>query len=115
MAELINQTLVIVARASLHHAKLGDTFWEDAIRDFAFNYNIMTHSALDISPHRLWNGAPTQRTGLFTFGQLGIIPIYGLKIKIFPRADPARYMFAQTLTEIIVFNLRTLHYQRLQC
>lgn len=43
LAERINQTLMQAARANLHHAQLPETYWEDAIRDAAYKYNMMYH------------------------------------------------------------------------
>ena len=115
MAERINQTLVEAARAASHHAGLETTFWEDALRDAAFKYKIMFHSATGTSPHHLWYGTTPDISALFTFGQLGTAPNYAPKSKLAARADPVRYMYAHSLTDITVFNLRTSRYQRLRC
>ena len=56
LAGRINQTLVNAARANLQHANLPTPHWEDAVRDAAFKYNIMPHSATGQPPYTQWYG-----------------------------------------------------------
>ena len=63
----------------------------------------------------MWYGTIPHITTLFTFGQLGTAPVYAPKTKLAARADPVRYMYANDLSNITVFNLKTLRYQRLRC
>ena len=38
------------ARANLHHANLPEAYWEDAVRDAAYKYNIIPHGATVQAP-----------------------------------------------------------------
>ena len=114
MAERINQTLLNAARASLHHASLDDTFWEDAIRDAAYKYNLMHHLAIDASPYSLWHATTPRPSSLYIFGQLGTNPVHQPKTKLQPRAHPARYMYGVSDTLITVLNLRSNAYQQIR-
>ena len=97
LADRINQTLMNAARANLHHANLPATYWEDTIRDAAYKYNILPHSATRQAPYTQWHDLPAKPKQLLIFGQLGTVPIYAHKKKLESRSRPARYMFANIL------------------
>ena len=98
-----------------NHSGLDPTFWEDALRDVIFRYNISIHNKTGTSPYVLWHGEHPHMVKLFIFGQLGTIPVYHTKKKkLEPRADPARYMYPISPTQITVFNLRSQSYQKLR-
>ena len=111
IAERLNRTIMESVRALLHTAGLSDKYWEDAARDTIFKYNLMHHATINTSPYQLWYNAKPILNRIFTFGQLGTIPIYAPKKKLEPRADPARYMYAVSLTHVMTLNLRTGSYQ----
>lgn len=109
IAERLNRTIMEAVRALLHTAKLDDTHWEDAARDTIFKYNLMHHATTKTSPYQLWYKAQPAIKRLFTFGQLGTIPVYAPKKKLDSRAEPARYMYATSLTHVMIltFEQRT--------
>ena len=114
IAERLNRTIMESVRALLHTAKLDDTYWEDAARDTIFKYNLMHHASTKTSPYRLWYNAHPKIKRMFTFGQLGTIPVYAPKKKLESRADPARYMYATTMTHVMTINLRIGTYNTLK-
>ena len=73
LTERINQTLINAARANLHHAKLPTPYWEDAVRDTAFTYNIIPHSTTGKPPYTQWHGQSIETCRLLTFGEISTI------------------------------------------
>lgn len=71
MAERTNQTLLNAARETLHHAKLPHKYWEDAIMDAVFKYNLTMHTSTGQSPYNLWHDTTEHPPKLFLFGQIG--------------------------------------------
>lgn len=115
MAERINRTLVTATRAALHHSKMDDSFWEDAMRDVIFKYNITIHDATGKSSFQIWHQHNPVLSRLFGFGQLGTIPNYqNPKKKLESRADPARFMHNTSPNHIVALNLRTNQYTHLR-
>lgn len=94
-------------RALLKTSQIDDTYLKDAARDTIFKYNLMHHATTNTSPYQPWYHTITLVQRLFTFGQLGTIPVYATEKKQETRADPARYIFATTLTHFTILNLRT--------
>ena len=113
LAEKINLTLMNAARANLHHATLPTPSWEDAVRDAAFKYNIMPHSATAVAecglmlyaivcmadvpghpPYTQWHVQPLKTCRLLTFGEIGTLPLLRPK-KLDPRGTPVRYMYGK--------------------
>ena len=66
IAQRINKSLFNHARAAPHHASLPPQFWEDALRDVAFKYNIMRHSATKERPRTLWHGRRPRMTRIYS-------------------------------------------------
>lgn len=95
----------------LHTAHQSNEYWEDAARDTIINHNLLLHSNLHASLYALWHGTKPPITKLCTFGQLGTIPIYAPKKKTETRAQPARYMYANSLTHVTVLIFSTYHYR----
>ena len=88
MAERINRTLVTATRAALHQSKMDDSFWEDAMRDVIFKYNITIHDAIGKSPFQIWHQHNPVLSRLFAFGEVSTVPNYqNPKKKLEPRAD----------------------------
>ena len=114
IAERINRTIMESARALLSAAKLSDQYWEDAARDTIFKYNLLHHDSINTSPYAMWHGRAPAMARIFTFGQLGTIPLYAPKKKLEPRASPARYMYPTTMHHIVVLNLTTNQYQQVR-
>ena len=114
IAERINRTIMESARALLRTARLDERYWEDAARDTLFKYNLLHHDSINTSPYNKWHGTQPRMTRIYTFGQLGSIPIYAPKKKLESRADPARYMYPTSLHTIVVVNLRTQQYQQIR-
>eukprot|EP00178_Gracilaria_changii_P023027 TRINITY_DN68_c0_g1_i13.p1 TRINITY_DN68_c0_g1~~TRINITY_DN68_c0_g1_i13.p1 ORF type:complete len:1094 (-),score=78.92 TRINITY_DN68_c0_g1_i13:769-4050(-) len=114
IAERFNRTIMNSVRALLTTAQLGAEYWEDAAKDTIFKYNIMHHSAIDTSPYHMWHGSLPNLQRIFTFGQLGTVPVFSPKKKLEPRADPARYMYPTTLHHVVIINLRTNQYQQIR-
>lgn len=71
LAERINSTLVAAARSNLSHSNLPDTYWEQAIRDAVFKYNITMHTTTKQLPYTMWHGHPPSISAIFAFGQFG--------------------------------------------
>ena len=111
IAERINKTLFTNALAALHHAALPPQFWEDAVRDVAFKYNIMRHSATQQSPWTLWHGRQAHMTCIFTFGQIGTAPVHAHKTKLQGQSEPARYMYPISETHVMTRTIRNSRYR----
>ena len=117
IVERLNGTLHSAARATLFHANLPPVFWEDAVRDAVFMYNITRHSVAQQLPFTDWFGSAPSITRLFAFGQLGTATVKTdpAKVrKLDPRSYPARYMYAVDLQDIVVRNMRTQQYLRVR-
>ena len=102
--------LMNAARANLHHANLPATYWEDAIRDAAYKYNILPHSATHQAPYTLWHDQLAKPKQLLIFAQLGTVPIYTHKKKLESRSRPVRYIFASNPRSITVRDTHTNQY-----
>ncbi|CDF37501.1 unnamed protein product [Chondrus crispus] len=112
LAERINRTIMNSARAALAHSKLPPAYWEDAVRDAVFKYNISYHHAIQNIPYTLWHGTPPDIDKLLIFGQLGTVPILKTpKQKLQPRAQTVRYMYDIDPKHVKVYNLVTRTYQ----
>lgn len=55
LAERLNLTLVSTAPAYLHHSRLPPSFWEDALKDAAFQYNRIIYATTSMSLYQLWH------------------------------------------------------------
>ena len=99
------------ARVSLQHAALPLLYWEDAVHDAAYKYNFLKHRSTGHSPHELWYKTKLNPTPLFTFGQLGTVPIHAPKSKIQAISMPVRYSFriSDTLNRVRHVRNRTYH------
>ena len=51
---------------------------------------------------------------IFTFGQLGTMPVYAPKRKLEARADPARDMYPTSCDHVVVISLRTQQHQQIR-
>lgn len=95
LAERINRTIMNSARAALAHSKLPAGYWQDAVMDAVFKYNITYHHSIQNIPYTLWHGSTPKIAQRHIFGELGSIPISkGPKTKLQLRAHPERYMYA---------------------
>ena len=84
------------------------------MRDVAFKYNIMRHSATQESPCTIWHGRQARMTCIYTFGQIGTAPIHAHETKLQGRSDPARYMYPMSETQIMTITIRNLRYRFIQ-
>lgn len=66
IAERFNGTIMNAVRSLLDTAGLADTYWEDAARDAIFKYNLIDHTAIDISQYAKWYGRIPAIQKLFT-------------------------------------------------
>lgn len=108
IAERINSTLVSSARSTISHSNLTEDYWEQAIRDAVFKYNISLHSTTKQLPYTLWHGHPPSISKLFAFGQLGAIPsLKDKKSKLERRGIHVRYMYALNAETIMTQCIRT--------
>ena len=114
MAERLDHTLIATARATLQHRKLPKAYWEDAVRDAAFKYNITLHRTTNQLPYTKWYGEAPHITKLHTFGALGTIPRLSKKKKLENRSYAARYMYAVDPAYIVVRNIETGTYNRIR-
>ena len=114
IAERLNATLVSAARSALFHSNLSDGFWEDALRDATFKYNISRHSSTGKLPFTVWYGHPPPLSQLFCFGQLGTATIRADKKKLHARSFPSRYMYPVDFTNIVVLTLHNGQYKQVR-
>ena len=102
------------ARANLYHANLPATYWENAIRDAAYKYNILPHSATHQAPYTLWHDQPAKPKQLLIFGQLWTVPVYAHKKKLESRSRLVRYMFANNPRSTTVQDTHTNQYHKVR-
>lgn len=70
----------------------------------------MHHSPTDPSPHQTWYDKTPHINRIFTFRQLGAVPVYAPKKKLEHPAHAAHYMYPASLTHIVIYNLRRHSY-----
>lgn len=99
------------ARANFHHAKLPTPWWEDAVRDAAFEYKIIPHSTTGLPSYSQWHGRPLKICRLHTFGEIGTIPLLQPKQKLDPCYTPVRYMYVNENKTITVQEIDTRRYR----
>ena len=81
------------------------------MRDVAFKYNIVRHSATKESPWTLWHGRRVLMTRIFAFGQIDTAPIHAPRTKLQGRSEPARYMYPISETHIMTMKIRNPRYR----
>ena len=74
----------------------------------------MPHSATGQPPNKLWHDQPRKPKRLFTFGQLGAIPLVQPKKKLDPRGTPVRYAYGNDHNTITVQELNTHRYRTIR-
>ena len=107
IAELFNRTLLNVARANFSHSHLPPQFWEAAIKDTLYKYNITIHAATNQLPYTMWHNREPQLRRMFAFGQLGTIPDLTKLSKLDSRSIPVRYLYPRDDRHVLVLNLQT--------
>lgn len=108
IAERINNTLMAAARASLKHSELPNAYWEDAVRDSVYKYNLTVHSTTQSLPFTMYHGHPPTLNRMFPFGQLGSIPVLtSIKKKLQPRGIHVRYMYSINPDQTFTQNIHT--------
>ena len=113
LAERINQSIMNAARANLKHANLPPYYWEDAVKDAAYKYNIISPTSTGSTPYELWHGTTARPAQLLTFGQLGTIPAYKHKTKLQARAITVRYVYAYTPNHLTVQDIQSQRYHQI--
>lgn len=114
VVEQFNRKLMESVRALLHTVQLPLEYWEDAVRDTIFKYNVLHHSSFSMSPYHLWYGHKPHLPCMFTFGQRGMIPIYAPKKEMDHRAEPEQYMYVTSLNTAMALNIQTQQYQHIR-
>ena len=114
IAERLNQTLVNAAKAALFHSKLPPHYWEDAICDALYKYNITIHRSTGQLPYSLWFDCPPSPSELYAFGQLGSVPSLKPKRKLETRSIPARYMYAKDDNYITILRIADNTYHQVR-
>ena len=115
LAERINRTLMDKVRATLAHSKLHAVYWQDALHDAVFKYNITYHHGVKGIPHTLWYQAKPQVKKILAFGQLGFTPILKPNMpKLHSKATQVRYMYAYDETHICVQNIESRRYSKMR-
>lgn len=104
LAERFNRSLMDAALCALRHAKLPNEFWDCAIIDSTFKYNILPQTTTGLAPLTHWNPHSTTPQWLQPFGAASWVPIPAVKTKgkLSPRARPARCLYPLSHTAIIV-------------
>ena len=93
ITERINKTLLNAARPALNHSSPPTAYWEDAVRDSAFEYNLMLHKAVENSPHALFHKRKPKIPQIIAFDKPRIIPIHAPEQKLQARALQVRYSY----------------------
>eukprot|EP00177_Eucheuma_denticulatum_P000730 GFKZ01001312.1.p1 GENE.GFKZ01001312.1~~GFKZ01001312.1.p1 ORF type:complete len:306 (+),score=11.41 GFKZ01001312.1:1491-2408(+) len=117
LAERIFSTLMGSARATLHQTQVSENYWEYAMRDAVFKYNITRLSTASQLPQTKWRGKAPPIQLLYAVGQISTAYAHRDRNrvrKLNSRAFPARYLYAATTATIGVQELQKGKIQRIR-
>lgn len=91
IAERFNRTILNIAR-DLSHSKLPPQYWEPAVGDALYKYNMTIQTVKRTLPFTDWQQRPPDVRRFFSFGQLGTIPSLTTLKKLESRCIPVPYL-----------------------
>ena len=100
------------AHSALFHSGLAPAFWEDALRDATFKYNIIRHICISQLPFTTWYGHSPPPSKLF--GAITHLCRARRQEKLHARSFPSSYMYPVNFTNFVVLNLHNGHYKQVR-